>query len=89
MVKQGDFRANPDWGAEVHIYDPSEVLIETGHSVIDAVGYTAHFARLDIISSDNRPIVIEIELIDPMMYFNLLPKTTQNYADHIYDYLNR
>jgi glutathione synthase/RimK-type ligase-like ATP-grasp enzyme len=88
-VKQGDYRAHPDWGAEVLLYDPTVEEIEVGHRVLDAVGHPVHFARLDMIPSDNGPYVIEIELIDPMMFFNHQPETADNYADHIENYLNR
>ena len=88
-VKQGDYRAHPDYGAEVLLYTPSEEEIEVGHQVLEAVGSPTEFARLDLIPSDDGPVVIELELIDPMMFFNHQPETAENYADHIEDYLNR
>ena len=88
-VKRGDIRAHPDHGAEVSLYEPSEEEIEVGHRVLDVIEYQTEYARLDMIPSENGPIVIEIELIDPMMFFNHQPKTAENYANHIERSLNR
>jgi glutathione synthase/RimK-type ligase-like ATP-grasp enzyme len=87
-VRAGDFRAHPGWGAEVLMYDALPEEIEVGHNVLEAVGYPTEYARLDMIPNEDGPIVIEVELIDPMMFFDHLPETALAYADYIENFLN-
>jgi glutathione synthase/RimK-type ligase-like ATP-grasp enzyme len=82
-VKSGDFRAHPGWGAEVLLYNASPEEIEVGHNVLDAVGYPTEYARLDMMPNEEGPVVIEVELIDPMMFFDHQPETAEAYAIHI------
>jgi glutathione synthase/RimK-type ligase-like ATP-grasp enzyme len=86
-VKTGDFRAHPGWGAEVLLYDALPEEVEVGHKVLDVVGYPTEYARLDMMPSKDGPMVIEVELIDPMMFFDHQPSTVESYADHIEKYL--
>ena len=88
-MKQGDIRAHPIWGAEVLKHVSSDEEIEVGYKALQASGYDTEFARLDMIPTENGPIVIEVELIDPVMFFDIHPKTAEAYADHIENFLNR
>ncbi|MCW4048099.1 MAG: hypothetical protein NWE89_00030 [Candidatus Bathyarchaeota archaeon] len=87
-VKSGDFRAHPIWGAEVLRYIASEEEVEIGYSALRVVGHPTEYARLDMIPTRDGPIVIEIELIDPFMFFDHLPETVESYVDHIENFLN-
>jgi len=82
-VKTGDFRAHPIWGAEVHRYHPSDEEIEVANMSLEAVGQPIEYARLDMIPTDSSPLVIEVELIDPNLFFDHLPETVKSFADHI------
>jgi hypothetical protein len=40
-----------------------------------------------MMPSKDGPIVIEVELIEPMMFFDHQPSTVESYTDHIEKYL--
>lgn len=88
-VKSGDYRAHPVWGAEVSNYVASDMEIELGYRVLDVSGYPTEFARLDMIPARSGPVLIEVELIDPFMFFDHVPNTENAYANHIQKYLER
>ncbi|TFH14245.1 hypothetical protein E4H04_10570 [Candidatus Bathyarchaeota archaeon] len=89
MVKTGDYRAHPIWGAKVELYDPSEREIQVAVDSLRVVGFPTEFARIDMIPSKPEPMLIEVELIDPFLFFEHVPETANTYADHIKQCLNR
>jgi glutathione synthase/RimK-type ligase-like ATP-grasp enzyme len=70
----------------VLLYNASPEEIEVGQRALDVVGYPTEYARLDMIPGKDGPTVIEVELIDPMMFFDHQPETAEAYADHIENY---
>jgi len=42
-----------------------------------------------MIPTDSTPLIIEVELLDPNLFFNYLPETVESFANHISNYLNR
>jgi glutathione synthase/RimK-type ligase-like ATP-grasp enzyme len=88
MVKTGDYRAHPIWGAEVQLYDPSEREIEVASDSLKVMGHPTEFARIDIIPAEPDPLLIEVELIDPFLFFDHVPETAEVFTDHIQKFLN-
>lgn len=41
-----------------------------------------------MIPTGSDPLVIEVELIDPNLFFDHLPETVGSFADHIENFLN-
>ena len=87
-VKKGDFRAHTEFGATVLMHMASEAEIELGYKALDCVGEPTQFARLDMIPSYDGPKLVEVELIDPFMFFDHQPTTVEGYASHIENSLN-
>lgn len=88
MVKAGDFRAHPIWGAVIKRYIPSEAEIDVALQSLEVVGHSTEYARIDLIPTGSEPFVIEVELVDPNLFFDHLPETGKKFADHIENYLN-
>ncbi len=68
-----EFRCNESLGGSVDVYDPSSVEIDFAQSVLYAfveLGYPAHFSRVDILSCQGAPMLLEAELLNPSMYAN-------------------
>ena len=82
-------RAHPIWGAEIQRYSPSDVEIDVAIRSLKVVGYPTEFARIDMIPIESGPLIIEIELIDPFLFFDHLPDTVESYADHIENFLKQ
>lgn len=82
-VKSGDFRAHPLWGANVEPYKVSDGERVVADSALDIVGDFIHFARVDLLNLKSGPVIIEVELIEPWLFFDYFPDTVNTYADHI------
>jgi glutathione synthase/RimK-type ligase-like ATP-grasp enzyme len=77
-----DFRAHPMWNASMGIHKATPTEIEFGYSILDIVPDNTHYARIDMIPG-KQPTVIEVELIEPMLFFNFFPQTVELFAKHI------
>lgn len=88
-VKAGDYRAHPIWGAEIKRYSPSDEEIDVAFRTLKVVGHPTEFARIDMIPTESGPLIIEMELIDPFLFFDHLPDTVESYADHIENFLKK
>ncbi|TFH16206.1 hypothetical protein E4H04_07015 [Candidatus Bathyarchaeota archaeon] len=80
--QRGDFRAHPMWNANMGIHKASKSEIEYGYSILEAVPDVTHYARIDMIPGHN-PVIIEVELIEPMLFFNFFPNTVDLFTEHI------
>ena len=45
------------------------------------------YARLDVVTTERGPLLIEVELIEPFFFFDMFPESAEIYADHIADSL--
>ncbi|MHB1198211.1 MAG: ATP-grasp domain-containing protein [Polaromonas sp.] len=70
-----EFRCNESLGGTVAVYQPTGAEIDFCQNVLikyEELGYPVHFSRVDIIDSgqDNRPLLLEAELLNPSVYAN-------------------
>ncbi|MDP5170145.1 MAG: hypothetical protein NWR72_07860 [Bacteroidia bacterium] len=84
VAKAGDFRVQDDWGGTVHPYDPTEEEIAFAESAARAVSPLPAYARVDMIrDNDGALAVMELELIEPEMWFRLNPAAADSLAQVI------
>jgi glutathione synthase/RimK-type ligase-like ATP-grasp enzyme len=82
--KQGDFRVQDDFGGSVTFYEPSKDEIKFAEAAVAACPSAPVYARVDIIEdNDGHLALIEIELIEPELWFRLKPKAAQLLASTI------
>lgn len=75
VAKPGDFRVQDDFGGTVHLYDPSPEEIAFSEKAVAACDPQPAYARVDIIRDNNDQLaLIELELIEPELWFRLNPK---------------
>ncbi len=67
--KEGDFRVQEEHGGFLQSIAPSPDLLETGQQVIDQLGETLLYARVDFVYWNDEPTLMEVELIEPSLYF--------------------
>jgi hypothetical protein len=75
-------------GASVEPYNPSSEEMKFCDSVFRAIEPT-EYARIDLVNASTGPLLIELELIEPFMFFDIFPETAETYADHIEHYLKQ
>lgn len=73
--KEGDFRVQNDFGGSVELYEPSQEEIAFAEAAVAACPSPPLYARVDIVEDNNGQLaLIEIELIEPELWFRLNPK---------------
>ncbi|MBF7073617.1 hypothetical protein ISG33_09445 [Glaciecola sp. MH2013] len=68
---QGDFRVQEEHGGELSAIEPSDEMFSLGNKTIAALPHESLYARVDMIRVDGRLVIIEVELIEPSLYFNM------------------
>jgi glutathione synthase/RimK-type ligase-like ATP-grasp enzyme len=72
-TNKAEFRCNESLGGTVAIYEPTEKELSFCKKVLqtyEELGYPAHFSRIDILNSSDRPVLLEAELLNPSIYAN-------------------
>lgn len=68
--KSGDFRVQEEHGGRIESHEPGADLLEVGQRTIAALGERLLYARVDLVFlPGGSPTVIEVELIEPSLYF--------------------
>jgi len=78
-----DFRVQEEHGGSLIKIRPEESLVESGHQVLKAIGENLLYARLDFVRSKSNFCLMEAELIEPSLYFNLDDKAACRFADAV------
>jgi glutathione synthase/RimK-type ligase-like ATP-grasp enzyme len=67
-AKAGDFRVQNDFGGYLEDAAPSRSLVEQAQRIVDLVEEPLLFARVDGIDVDGTLLLMELELIDPVLF---------------------
>ncbi|MFT6328137.1 MAG: hypothetical protein ACJAYN_000056 [Bermanella sp.] len=68
---KGDFRVQEEHGGQLTSIQPSNAMFALAEQTIDALPEEALYARVDIVSLNAELMIIEVELIEPSLYFNM------------------
>lgn len=79
IPKSGDFRVQEEFGGEILPYKPSEKLLALGESIMKAIPQDLLYARVDVIPFENHYALMELELIEPSLYFRTSKESPQNF----------
>ena len=69
IPKSGDFRVQEEHGGDIQGYTPDQNLISIGQKIVDAIPFDLLYARVDLVKSGNDYLLMELELIEPSLYF--------------------
>ena len=87
--KKGDYRVQDDFGGAVHKYTPTQEEIHFAESITKACLTLPLYARVDIFINNNDELaVLELELIEPEMWFRHYPKAANLMAIALKNKLN-
>lgn len=80
--KQGDFRVQEEFGGVIRSVVADRSLTSVAEQAIQVINEELLYARIDLVHLDNgQPAVIELELIEPSLYFQEDPKSPQRFAE--------
>ncbi len=79
--KQDDFRVQEEHGGELELVEPERALKELAQATLKTLPDDPLYARLDFIRTDEGFAVMEVELIEPSLYFNMDDNSAQRFVD--------
>lgn len=79
----GDYRTHGIYGGSITLTKPSEEEEHQAVSIFNNIPFDTLYARLDLVKLEGQLVVMEIELIEPVLYFNLYPGAANLFADAI------
>jgi glutathione synthase/RimK-type ligase-like ATP-grasp enzyme len=77
--KKGDFRIQSQFGGQYQTYEPDVSVIETAAHIIKTFGGDLLYARVDGILKNGKFLLMELELIEPDLYFDYAPDAKKRY----------
>jgi glutathione synthase/RimK-type ligase-like ATP-grasp enzyme len=82
--REGDFRVQDDHGGQVYAHTPCTEEIAFAEAAVAACVVTPLYARVDVLRDEaNRLRLIELELIEPELFFRFNPLAADTLAQHI------
>jgi glutathione synthase/RimK-type ligase-like ATP-grasp enzyme len=82
-AKAGDFRVQQDFGGSVEPLVPTPELLAFADRVMTQVNGDTLYARVDVVESSRGPLLMELELIEPELYFLHIPAAATTFAHAI------
>ncbi len=87
--KTNDFRVQEEFGGEVTDYRPTKAELELAGTALDWLRELPVYARVDLIMGpDDRPEIIELELIEPELWLRRRTSSPACFADAIVNCLS-
>jgi glutathione synthase/RimK-type ligase-like ATP-grasp enzyme len=77
----GDFRVQSQFGGQYQPFFPDVELIKTAENIIKTFGDYLLYARVDGLLKDGKFLLMEVELIEPDLYFNHAPEAKQRFLN--------
>ena len=72
--KQGDFRVQPEWGANIAPHDPAADELAAAKAILSHIDEPLLYARIDLVRGlDGAPVLMELELVEPDLYLQYDP----------------
>ena len=85
----GDWRVQTDFGGRAERTEPTEELTALARAALHRVPAPTAYARIDALRSASGELqIIELELVEPELFFRLEPAVAHSLARHIRDELS-
>jgi glutathione synthase/RimK-type ligase-like ATP-grasp enzyme len=76
----GDYRVQDDFGGTVTPTEPTPVVLEGARAALEAAGRRPAYARVDGVVVNGRFLLMELELIEPELFFPQHPEAAHKLA---------
>ena len=81
----GEWRVQVEFGGSAHLISISDDLAAAAQRAIGAAPRTPLYARIDLVDGDDVPLVMELELVEPELFFLLAPHAATRIAQFLAD----
>jgi glutathione synthase/RimK-type ligase-like ATP-grasp enzyme len=82
----GDFRVQEELGGRSLQVTASRDLRAFADSVVAALPESPLYARIDVVRYNGQPVIMEVELIEPVLFLSLVQGSVERFADAIHDW---
>ena len=82
-AQPGDFRVQQDFGGSVAPILPAPHLVAFGDRVMRQVNGATLYARVDVVETPRGTLLMELELIEPELYFTIVESSATTLANAI------
>ena len=89
LPRENDFRVQEEFGGSVQAIVPDTTLLNLGARVLGMLTPVPTYARIDIVRVGKSYAVIELELVEPSLYFRFNEHAVGRFADAIVSYYNQ
>lgn len=79
VPKPGDFRVQEEWGGLISPFVPDAQLLNDTTSLVEKVPFDLLFARVDVVNWRGQYVLMEIEMIEPALYFRTSSQSVKNF----------
>lgn len=86
VPQQGDFRVQEEHGGQLLPVDASKEQQHIAERALGAMPTSALYARVDLVHQHNEWAIMELELIEPSLYFNLDPASPARFVQALLSY---
>ncbi|WP_255068810.1 RimK family alpha-L-glutamate ligase [Lacihabitans sp. LS3-19] len=83
VPKVGDFRVQKQYGAKYLKFEPSKDLLLIAKNIVEISGKGSTYARVDGVMTQNGFLLMEIEMIEPDLFFDLYPDAAYIFCQEI------
>jgi glutathione synthase/RimK-type ligase-like ATP-grasp enzyme len=81
--KEGDFRAHALYGGSTDLAEPSQEDLAQVERMWSLLPHPVLYARFDLVRLDGRLAVMELELIEPVLYLQFAPHLADQLAEAV------
>lgn len=79
-AKPGDFRSQAEFGGLIETAELPSELAAVGAAALRALAPAAAFARIDLVEARNGPLIMEVELVEPVLFFAYAAGAAERFA---------
>jgi glutathione synthase/RimK-type ligase-like ATP-grasp enzyme len=83
VPKVGDFRVQKQFGAKYLKFEPSKELLLKAKNIVEISGKESNYARVDGVITQNGFLLMEIEMIEPDLFFDIYPDAAHIFCKEI------
>lgn len=86
--KDNDFRVQEEHGGQLELIEVTDELLQYGDAVIASLDDTLLYARVDLVRHENQMVLMELEAIEPSLYFNMDDAAADRFANAFVEHMN-
>jgi glutathione synthase/RimK-type ligase-like ATP-grasp enzyme len=79
VPKAGDFRVQEEHGGHISAFVPDAKLLQDSTDLVNKVPFDLLYARVDVVNWQGNYVLMEIELIEPALYFRTSSQSVKNF----------